>query len=215
MHQIVTANTPKATERAQSTRTLTFPQHLKHTCHKLIRVRRVRRRVEQHKLSLLRSTGTLKVSVLNFPCSSLPVGIWPETFPAADRRSRSPRVREKSVSMFHNVAVRWVWKLFPPSPPPKVLSFSPPRVSQSCPPSSTFRRGASECVYYSCCRGGFSRPILASLRVLSFRFLRALVDTTLCFTRSEGARATERRRGRVGGRERTADSAWRHEAGAI
>lgn len=140
--QLVTANGPKAMKRAQSTRTLTFPQHLKHTCHKLIRMRRVRRRVEQHKLSLLRSTGTLKVSVLKFPCSSLPVGIWPETFPAADRRSRSPRVRGKSVSMFHNVAVRWVWKLFPSSPPPKVLSFSPPRVSQSCPPSSTFRRGA-------------------------------------------------------------------------
>lgn len=63
VHQIVTAKSPKAMKRAQSTRTLTFPQHLKRTCHKLIRMRRVRRRVEQHKLSLLRSTGTLDISV--------------------------------------------------------------------------------------------------------------------------------------------------------
>lgn len=82
VHQIVTANSPKAMKRARSTRMLTFPQHLKHTCHKLIRRRRLRRRVEQHKLSLLRSTRTLKVSVLK--CSR------PYLWASDRRRSQRP-----------------------------------------------------------------------------------------------------------------------------
>lgn len=52
---------------------------------------------------------------------------------------------------------------------------------------------------YFACRGGLSRSILSPLCGFSTRFLRALVDTTLCFTRSEGARARERESEREGG----------------
>lgn len=44
----------------------------------------------------------------------LPVGIWPETLPTIEQRSRSPRNTEKSVSMFKAVAVRESVTVSPP-----------------------------------------------------------------------------------------------------
>lgn len=85
----------------------------------------------------------------------------------------------------------------PPPSPPKVLSFSPPRVFSVL--SSVFKlpsRRFRVCLLFLLpwwVRPPHSRLSAASL---SFRFRRPLVDATLCFTRSEAARATDRRRGR-------------------
>lgn len=76
-------------------------------------------------------------------------------------------------------------------PLPKVLFFLPPVFL-----CALLRLQLSLLLgYYSSCRRRLSRPILSSQRALSSRFLRALVDTTLRFTRSEGARGREREAG--------------------
>lgn len=152
-------------------------------------------KTKSSRLSIKDTENTL--NCLSFLASSLPVGIWPETFPTVEKRNRSPRNAEKSVSMFSNVAVCWVRNSFPLR---KVFSceFLRPLL---CLRSSLFLSLVG--FYSSCC--GFSRPILSFLRFLSFRFLRGSADTTLCFTQSEGARTRERAREREGGRASAAE----------
>lgn len=98
----------------------------------------------------------------------LPVGIWPQTIPTAERRSRGPRKQAKSVSMFHNVATRRDKKTVSPL---FQKFFLPPHDGASRSLSSVFCRGShanrSVFVGYSCCRCASRRPILTPpLRVI-------------------------------------------------
>lgn len=150
----------------------------------------------------------------------LPVGIWPETIPTAERRNRGPRKRVKSVSMFHNVAARrrdekTVFPLF------QKFCFSLPTtvLRGRCPPSSAVGHTQIRSVFvcYSCCRGAFRRPILfPPLRVIYLASLPTGARKHYYFLpcgETERARVTDRQWERR--RERTVDSGWRHEAGTI
>ena len=106
-----------------------------------------------------------------------PVGNWPETLPTAEKKNRSPRNTEKSVSMAERVC-------FPPGKVFFVRVFLRLQSSQSF---SLVCYHSSWCCVFRC-------SILWYLRFLAFRFLRALVDTTLCFTRRERESEKERKR---------------------
>ena len=189
----------------------TFPPTPKHTC---------RGGGGGHtRTKMERGTGGEKITRPNFfplncpSCSSLPVGIWPETSPTADRRNRSPGSTEKSVSMFSNVAVRSQSGTVPPPQPRKVLFFLllffPLLLRPFLPPLAL-----SSVRYSSCCRW-FSRSMFSFLRVSVFFASSGLSRGHHTLFHAEGVR--ERERERVRGRERerecSGESMWRHEAG--
>lgn len=137
----------------------------------------------------------------------LPVGIWPETLPTIEQRSRSPRNTEKSVSMFKAVAVR---ESVTVSPPLKVFFpfFSvssllylflqrviiPPVVMNSAAPFSFF----------------------LSLPVFSLFASYGLSRTPHFVSRGVqwgSARDRERERERVREGELSRENVWRHKSG--
>lgn len=195
----------------------TFPPTPKHTC------RGGSHAYKDGERQRGRKNNTSKLFPLNCPsCSSLPVGIWPETSPTADRRNRSPGSTEKSVSMFSNVAVRSQSGTVSPPPNPEKFSFFffffLPRSSVLFSPVFRSPLTLSSVRYSSCCRW-FSRSMLSFLRVSVFFASSGLSrgHHTLFHAEGvrerEGGRARERGRGRERERERSGESVWRHEAG--
>lgn len=134
----------------------------------------------------------------------LPVGIWPETLPTIEQRSRSPRNTEKSVSMFKAVAVRESvtvsppWKffiLFSPSPVFFIYFFS----------------GLLFLLLW-----WIQRPhsLSLSLPVFSLSASYGLSRTPHFVSRGVqwgSARERERERGREG--ELSRENVWRHKSG--
>lgn len=177
----------------------TFPPTPKHTC------RGGSHAYKDGERQRGRKNNTSKLFPLNCPsCSSLPVGIWPETSPTADRRNRSPGSTEKSVSMFSNVAVRSQSGTVSPPPTPKSFLFSSsffsPAPPSSSPPSSGLLWLSLQCVIPPVV-GGSAAPCSPFSGFLSFSLpAGSLADTTLCFTRREWGSARE------GEREREAEA---------
>lgn len=175
----------------------TFPPTPKHTC------RGGSHAYKDGERQRGRKNNTSKLFPLNCPsCSSLPVGIWPETSPTADRRNRSPGSTEKSVSMFSNVAVRSQSGTVSPPPQPRkvfffLLLFSPPLLRPLLPRLQVSSDSLFSALFLLL---SVVQPLHALLSpgFCLFRFQRALSRTPHFVSRggSEGARGRESERER-------------------
>ena len=181
----------------------TFPPTPKHTCRGGGGVH-TRTKMERGK-------GGEKITRPNFfplncpPCSSLPVGVWPESSPTADRRNRSPGSTEKSVSMFSNVAVRSQSGTVPPPQPRKVLFFLllfSPLLLRPLLPRLRVSSGSLFSALFLLLSVIQPLHVLLSPGFCLFRFQRALSRTPHFVSRggSEGARERESQRQGEGAR---------------